>query len=245
MFRIPRCRESAANQGVGDGDDATARSRQVGADRLGRTVQTTSKREAKGRSANTLDGYRRYIEREISPVLGSIRLSKLTGSMSTASTTPSPSGDWSAATWPSWPRPLRHPNRSSTRPPPKRSELCAVRWGDLDAKTLTVARSHIALPGVRGDKETKTRSTRTVILDDATVEVLAQLRESRAEIGTADEQEGASHVDIPRPLPALRGCKWRMVRRGNLVWSKALPSPHATRDSRHLPMLWPAGHRPG
>ncbi len=34
--------------------------------------------EAKGRSANTLYGYRRYIEREIIPVLGSIRLSKLT-----------------------------------------------------------------------------------------------------------------------------------------------------------------------
>ncbi len=71
----------------------------------------------------------------------------------------------------------------------RRAEACAVRWGDLDlqAKTLTVARSHVAVPGVREDKETKTRSTRTVILDDATVGVLAQLRESRVEIGTDPE----------------------------------------------------------
>ncbi len=36
----------------------------------------------------------------------------------------------------------------------RRAEACAVRWGDLDleAKTLTVARSHVALPGVREDK---------------------------------------------------------------------------------------------
>ena len=34
--------------------------------------------EAKGRSPNTIYGYRRYIDREIVPALGTIRLSKLT-----------------------------------------------------------------------------------------------------------------------------------------------------------------------
>jgi len=33
---------------------------------------------SKGRSENTLYGYRRYIERDLLPALGSIRLSKLT-----------------------------------------------------------------------------------------------------------------------------------------------------------------------
>ncbi len=198
--------------------------------------------EAKGRSANTLYGYRRYSEREIIPVLGQTRLSKLTvldvdrlyDSLTQRGMAPATvrqvhallraslnqAERWGLvgrnvaklASPPSMPQTVQHPPTpeevralliaASELDPTlgayvrlvaatgmRRAEACAVRWGDLDldAKTLTVARSHVALPGVREDKETKTRSTRTVILDDATVEVLAQLRESRAEIGTEPE----------------------------------------------------------
>jgi hypothetical protein len=53
----------------------------------------------------------------------------------------------------------------------RRSEACAIRWTDLDldARTLNVARSHVALPGIRADQGTKTRSVRSIALDEATV----------------------------------------------------------------------------
>jgi integrase len=56
----------------------------------------------------------------------------------------------------------------------RRSEACGLRWSDIDLATgrLTVARSHISLPGVVGDRPTKTRSVRTVTLDNGTIEAL-------------------------------------------------------------------------
>jgi integrase len=56
----------------------------------------------------------------------------------------------------------------------RRSEACGLRWSDVDLPTgrLTVARSYVSLPGVVGDRPTKTRSARTVTLDDGTVEAL-------------------------------------------------------------------------
>ena len=53
----------------------------------------------------------------------------------------------------------------------RRAEACGLRWSDVDleAGRLTVQRSHISLPGSVGDRPTKTRSVRTVTLDDGTV----------------------------------------------------------------------------
>ncbi len=60
----------------------------------------------------------------------------------------------------------------------RRGEACAIRWSDLsaDGTTLTVARSHVALPGIRVDQPTKTRSTRPILLDDDTVTILRSAR---------------------------------------------------------------------
>lgn len=55
----------------------------------------------------------------------------------------------------------------------RRAELCALRWSDVDfeAGTLSVARSYTVVPGVRGNRPTKT-TTRLVILDPVTLEGL-------------------------------------------------------------------------
>jgi integrase len=46
----------------------------------------------------------------------------------------------------------------------RRSEACGLQWSDVDlqAERLTVARSHISLPGASGDRPTKTRSARAI-----------------------------------------------------------------------------------
>lgn len=56
----------------------------------------------------------------------------------------------------------------------RRAELCGLRWSDVDFETgtLSVARSYTVVPGVRGDRPTKTRSTRLVILDPVTLDGL-------------------------------------------------------------------------
>jgi integrase len=56
----------------------------------------------------------------------------------------------------------------------RRSEACGLRWSDVDLRhgRVTVARSHLSLPGAAGDRPTKTRSTRTVTLDDGTVDAI-------------------------------------------------------------------------
>ena len=56
----------------------------------------------------------------------------------------------------------------------RRAEACGLRWSDvdLDDGKLVVQRSHIALPGLVGDRPTKTRSARTVTLDADTVTAL-------------------------------------------------------------------------
>ncbi|MCP3881295.1 MAG: tyrosine-type recombinase/integrase [Sulfitobacter sp.] len=99
----------------------------------------------------------------------------------------------------------------------RRAEACAVRWGDLDldleAKTLTVARSHVAVPGIRQDKETKTPSTRTVILGYATVGVLAQLRESRVEVGTDPELPVFTDDGGTTWRPDGASARWARVRK--------------------------------
>ena len=56
----------------------------------------------------------------------------------------------------------------------RRAEICGLRWSDVDfeAGTLSISRSHSVAPGVRGDRPTKTRSTRLVTLDPVTLDGL-------------------------------------------------------------------------
>jgi integrase len=56
----------------------------------------------------------------------------------------------------------------------RRAEACGLRWSDvdLDAGRLTISRSRLSVPGVVGDRPTKTRSARTVTLDVGTTSAL-------------------------------------------------------------------------
>lgn len=58
----------------------------------------------------------------------------------------------------------------------RRAEVCGLRWSDVefDDDVLAVERSYTVLPGVRGDRPTKTRSARRVVLDPATLADLAE-----------------------------------------------------------------------
>ncbi len=186
---------------------------------------------SKGRSENTLYGYRRYIERDLVPALGSTRLSKLTvlnvdrfyDSLTDRGLAPATVRQAhailraalnQAERWGLVRRnvaklasPPAQPQREQQTPTVeevrlllataaeidallgtyvrlvaatgmRRAEACAVQWGDLDAdaEVLTIRRSHVAVPGTRTDKTTKTRSTRTVRLDPSTSEELLRLR---------------------------------------------------------------------
>ena len=187
--------------------------------------------QAKGRSENTLYGYRRYIKRDLLPALGSIRLSKLTvlhldrfyNTLSKRGLAPATVRQAHALIraalnqgerWGMIGRnvaklaaPPSMPQREQTPPSVaevnaliaaaieidpllglyvrlaaatgmRRAEACALRWSDLnvEARTLTIERSHVALPGVRINQPTKTRTSRTIILDEATMESLADAR---------------------------------------------------------------------
>ena len=96
----------------------------------------------------------------------------------------------------------------------RRAEACAVRWADLDldSKTLTVSRSHVALPGVRATKETKTRSTRSIRLDDRTVEVLRKLREQRAELAAHPDLYVFTDDGLTPWRPDTASNRWTRVR---------------------------------
>ncbi|MFT7475778.1 MAG: integrase [Verrucomicrobiales bacterium] len=192
--------------------------------------------QSKGRSQNTLYGYRCYIDREILPTLGATRLSKLTtlnvdrfydslvdrglaaGTVRQAHAilraSLNQAEKWGLvgrnvaklASPPAQPQREQHPpsvdqvrrlleTASETDPTfaayvrlvaatgMRRAEACAVRWGDLDLEggTLEVSRSHVAVPGFRDDQSTKTRSTRTVSIDEATVAMLVAIKSSRPE----------------------------------------------------------------
>ena len=180
-----------------------------------------------GRADTTLYNYRQYIDREIVPVLGSIRLSRLKaldidrlyGSLRKRGLAPATirqvhailraslnqAERWGLvqrnvaklASAPSQPQREQHPPtvaqvrtliaaaegvdplfglyvRVMVATGARRAELCGLRWSDVDfeAGTLSIARSYTVVPGVRGDRPTKTRSTRLVILDPVTLEGL-------------------------------------------------------------------------
>ena len=181
-----------------------------------------------GRSDSTLYGYRRYVNRELVPAIGDVRLSKLTArhldGLYTAltnrglapatvrqihalvraalnqavrwglvgrnvgaagvGTLPAPARATSADGG-AGPRPHRGGDASSSRcsgctcacvaaTGMRRSEACGLRWSDVEPSTgrLTVSRSHVSLPGAVGDRPTKTRSARTVTLDEGTADAL-------------------------------------------------------------------------
>ena len=93
----------------------------------------------------------------------------------------------------------------------RRAEACGLRWSDIDlpARRLTVARSHITLPGVVvGDRPTKSRTARTVTLDAGTVEVLRSgwraARQGARFCGVDDDTRRAGYVfsfDPTEPRP--------------------------------------------
>jgi integrase len=180
-----------------------------------------------GRADRTLYHYRQYIDREIVPVLGAIKLSRLRaldidrlyGNLRKRGLAPATirqvhailraslnqADRWGLvqrnvaklASAPSQPQREQHPPtvdevraliRAAAELDPqfglyirvmvatgaRRAEVCGLRWSDVDfeAGTLNVARSYTLVPGVRGDRPTKTRSTRLVILDPITLDGL-------------------------------------------------------------------------
>jgi integrase len=64
----------------------------------------------------------------------------------------------------------------------RRGELCALQWADLDLERgiVHVAYSYLVLPGVKVRKDTKTHQDRRIAIDDVTVAVLAERKQSIA-----------------------------------------------------------------
>ncbi len=230
-----------------------------------------------GRADTTLYNYRRNINKEIVPALGTIRLSKLTaqdidrlyvklrkrnlkpatihqvhavlrGSLNQAirwglvhrnvATLASPPPLEQSELQPPEPEMVRALLREAFAHDPmfglyvrmaiaigaRRAEICGLRWTDvdLDAGTVSVMRSHIAIPGARGDRPTKTRSTRTVSLDPGTVEALrdawAEAMRIAAMAGMNEHQRRLHYVFSFEPLgreawrPDVPSKRWEVVR---------------------------------
>lgn len=68
----------------------------------------------------------------------------------------------------------------------RRAEACGLRWSDVDFDDgrLTIERSHLSLPGINGDRPTKTRTARRISLDPGTVEVLRSAWAAALEVAT-------------------------------------------------------------
>ena len=106
----------------------------------------------------------------------------------------------------------------------RRAEICGLRWTDvdLDAGTMSLMRSHIAIPGARGDRPTKTRSTRTVSLDAGTVDALrdawAEAMRIATMAGMNEHQRRVHYVFSFEPLgreawrPDVPSKRWETVR---------------------------------
>ncbi len=229
-----------------------------------------------GRAPTTLYHYRQYVDREIVPVLGAIRLSKLTALDIDRLYGQLRQRDLAAATirqihailraslnqaerWglvqrnvarlasaPSQPQREQHPPevaevkrlmaaavdvspmfglfiRVMVATGARRAEVCGLRWYDVnfDANTLTVERSYTVLPGVRSDEPTKTRSSRTIVLDLVTMAALASAwgeAVSIAEIGAVDpERRRGGYIFAVDPVGARA---WRPDV-ANTWWAKA------------------------
>ncbi|HXU98088.1 MAG TPA: tyrosine-type recombinase/integrase [Jiangellaceae bacterium] len=206
-----------------------------------------------GRSPATLYNYRRYVDRELVPTIGGVRLSKLTAShldrvyssLRRRGLAPATIRQihaivraalnqavrWglvsrnvaSLASAPSQPQREQQPPcvaevvalmdaaealepmfglyvRVVAATGMRRSEACGLRWSDIDLEDgrLVVQRSHLSLPGSVGDRPTKTRSIRTVTLDDDTVAALKSAwlaaRELARFAGVDDERRRSGYV---------------------------------------------------
>ena len=246
-----------------------------------------------GRADTTLYHYRQYIDREIVPVLGSIRLSRLKaldidrlyGNLRKRGLAPATirqvhailraslnqAERWGLvqrnvaklASAPSQPQREQHPPtveevrtlvRAAAALDPlfglyirvmvatgaRRAEVCGLRWSDVDfdAGTLNVARSYTVVPGVRGDRPTKTRSTRLVILDPITLDGLRSGLELSvalaAQFGFAADARRAGYVFTDDPAGTTA---WRPDT-ANARWVKARSAVGLTgirlHDLRHF-----------
>jgi integrase len=223
--------------------------------------------EAKGRSENTLYGYRRYVDRSLIPALGATRLSRITAvdidrlcrTMVQAGRAPATvrqahailraalaqAEQWGLvgrnvaklASPPSLAQREQHPPtvqqvrdlliaaseidpalrvyvRLVAATGMRRAEACALRWADLNvqARTLTVARSHVALPGVRVDQPTKTRSVRGILLDEHTCDTLAEWRQRSAD-ASPESYIFSSDGGVTPWRPDSMTARWARVRR--------------------------------
>lgn len=122
----------------------------------------------------------------------------------------------------------------------RRAEVCGLRWSDVDfeAGTLNVARSYTLVPGVRGDRPTKTRSTRLVILDPITLDGLrsglADCVALARQFGIAADVRGAGYMFTDDPTGATA---WRPDT-ANARWERARTAVGLTavrlHDLRHF-----------
>ncbi len=246
-----------------------------------------------GRAETTLYHYRQYIDREIVPVLGAIKLSRLKaldidrlyGNLRKRGLAPATIRQVhailraslnQAERWglvqrnvaklafaPSQPQREQHPPtvdevrtliRAAAEVDPqfalyirvmvatgaRRAEVCGLRWSDVDfeAGTLNVARSYTLVPGVRGDRPTKTRSTRLVILDPITLDGLrsglADCVGLAEKFGIAAEARRAGYVFTDDPTGATA---WRPdTANARWEWARAAVGLTAVRlhDLRHF-----------
>lgn len=246
-----------------------------------------------GRAETTLYHYQQYIDREIAPVLGAIRLSKLKAldidrlytKLRKRGLAPATirqvhailraslnqAERWGLvqrnvaklASAPSQPQREQHPPdvadvlallaaardvdamfglyvRVMVATGARRAEVCGLRWSDVDtaAGTLTVERSYTLVPGVRGDRPTKTRSARAVALDPVTLVELEEAwmatRSLAKQCGLDVEQRRTGYIFATDPTgesawrPDTANARWERARN-----AAGLPSVRL-HDLRHF-----------
>lgn len=91
----------------------------------------------------------------------------------------------------------------------RRGELCGLRWTDidLDRSRLRVSRAVVTVEGRNFDKDTKTRATRRITLDKATVESLAEhhrsMTQRATDCGTRLERDAYVFTNAPDGVAPL------------------------------------------
>ena len=123
----------------------------------------------------------------------------------------------------------------------RRSEVCALKWFDVDGHdgTVRVERSYLAIATGRGDRPTKTRSARTVRLDSETLEQLerawTEAEEMASTFGVSAEIRRCGYIFSTDPDGAQ---PWRPDT-ANYWWTKArraadLTTNYRMHDLRHF-----------
>ena len=103
----------------------------------------------------------------------------------------------------------------------RRSELCGLRWTDIDfdSGTVRIERAVVSVGGTPVEKDTKNHSKRSVTLDEVTVASLERHRSARrataAQHGAEVRLDGfvfSNELDGSRPLhPDLMSDRWESV----------------------------------